>query len=179
MNLRLKRTPGIYLVGFMGSGKSTIGRHLAHRIGWNFFDTDHEIESAEKTSIAELFETRGEPEFRRIEGEILRQHVRWIERGRPAVLALGGGAFAEQANRELVAEHGVSVWLDCPFETVKRRVAAQPGGAIRPLARDAEKFAELYEARRSIYELADFRVAIESDNPEGAVGAILAGPIFR
>jgi shikimate kinase len=178
MNLRLKRTPGIYLVGFMGSGKSTVGRHLAHRMGWNFFDTDHEIESAEKTCIADLFEQRGEPEFRRMEAEILRQHVRWIERGRPAVLALGGGAFAEQANRELLAEHGISVWLDCPFETVKRRVA-QHGGAVRPLARDAEQFASLYEARRVIYQLADVRICIGSDDPETTVGAILADPMFR
>src|SRR3954471_2598998 len=125
MNLRLKQTPGIYLVGFMASGKSTVGRHLAHRLGWNFFDTDAEIESAERMTIAEIFEQRGEPEFRRIEREILRQHVRWIEHGRPAVLALGGGTFAEQANRELLAEHGISVWLDCPLESVKRRIAQQ------------------------------------------------------
>src|SRR5262249_46847843 len=83
MNLRLKLTPGIYVVGFMGAGKSTVGRHLAHRLGWSFFDTDHEIEAAEKTTIAEIFSTRGEPEFRRIESEILRHHVQWIERGRP------------------------------------------------------------------------------------------------
>ena len=81
MNLKLKRTPGIYLVGFMGSGKSTIGRLLAHRLGWSFFDTDEEIERGEKTSIAEIFEHRGEPEFRRIEAAIVRQHVAWIERG--------------------------------------------------------------------------------------------------
>ena len=177
MNLRLKRTPGIYLVGFMASGKSTIGRHLAHRMGWNFFDTDHEIEAAEKTSIADIFEQRGEPEFRRIEAEILRQHVLWIERGRPAVLALGGGAFAEQANRELVAEHGISIWLDCPLESVERRIAQH--SVVRPLARDPEKFAALYESRRAIYALADRRVSIESDDPEIAVGAILADPIFR
>jgi shikimate kinase len=178
MNIRLKRTPGIYLVGFMGSGKSTVGRHLAHRMGWNFFDTDHEIESAEKTTIGELFEQRGEPEFRRIEAGILRQHVAWVERGRPAVLALGGGAFAEQANRELLAEHGISVWLDCPFDVVKRRVA-EHGGAVRPLARDAERFAALYDARRAIYQLADIRVSIESDDPETTVHAILAHPTLR
>src|SRR6202041_1849842 len=71
MNVRLKRTPGLYLVGFMGSGKSTVGRHLVQRLGWSFFDLDHEIEAAEKTTIAELFDTRGEPEFRRIESEML------------------------------------------------------------------------------------------------------------
>jgi shikimate kinase len=177
MNLRLKRTPGIYVVGFMASGKSTVGRRLAHRIGWNFFDTDSEIERAEAASISELFEKRGEQEFRRIETEILRQHVRWIERGRPAVLALGGGAFTQKANRELLANNGVSVWLDCPFETVKGRVAAQHG--IRPLARDPQSFAALYEARRELYQLADVRVAIESDDPEAAIDAILSGPIFQ
>src|SRR5580658_8129753 len=122
MNIRLKRTPGLYLVGFMGSGKTTVGRHLAHRLGWSFFDLDHEIEAAEKTTIAEIFDTRGEPEFRRIESEMLRQHVRSVERGRPAVLALGGGAFVDAGNRELVQQNGIAIWLDCPFDRVQRRV---------------------------------------------------------
>jgi shikimate kinase len=179
MNLKLKGTPGIYLVGFMASGKSTVGRHLADRLGWNFYDTDQEIESAEKMTIAELFDGRGETEFRRIESEILRRHVRWIERGRPGVLALGGGAFAEARNRDLLSDHGVTIWLDCPFETVQRRVAAQQGGLLRPLARDPEKFAALWTERRASYELADIRVSIDTDDPEAAVTAILADPIFR
>src|SRR5689334_7312447 len=114
MNLKLKGSPGIYLVGFMASGKSTIGRLLAHRLGWSFFDTDDEIEAAEKMTISEIFEQRGEPEFRRIEAEIVRQHVRWIERGRPAVLALGGGVFTQAENRRILEGRGVTVWLDCP-----------------------------------------------------------------
>lgn len=179
MNLKLKRSPGVYLVGFMASGKSTVGRHLAHRLGWNFFDTDHEIESAEKTTIAELFDARGEAEFRRIEREILRQHVRWIERGRPAVLALGGGAFAQDANRALLADNGVTVWLDCPFDVVQRRVAAQRGGELRPLARDPKKFQALWTERQAVYALADVRVPIDCDDPESAVAAILAHPIFQ
>ena len=179
MNLKLKRTPGIYLVGFMAAGKSTVGRHLAHRLGWNFFDIDKEIEAAEKLTIAELFETRGEPEFRRIEADILWQHVRWIERGRPAVLALGGGAFAAGTNRELIEENGVSVWLDCPFPTVQRRVAQQHGGLLRPLARDPVEFEALFRRRLEIYQLAHMRVAIEGDDPEQTVDAILAGPYFQ
>lgn len=179
MNLKLKRTPGVFLVGFMGSGKSTVGRHLAHRIGWSFFDIDCEIEAAERTTIAELFETRGEAEFRRIETAILREHVRWIERGRPAVLALGGGAFTEQANRELLANNGITVWLDCPFEIVKRRVAQQHGGALRPLARDPEKFESLWNTRRSVYQLADLHVPVTRDDPDEAVAAILASPVFQ
>lgn len=178
MNLKLKRTPGLYLVGFMASGKSTVGRHLAHRMGWSFFDLDVEIEAAEKTPIAEIFAGRGEAEFRRIEGEMLRDHVRWIERGRPAVLALGGGAFTIEPNRALLADHGISVWLDCPFDVVRRRIAEQHQhhGPVRPLAQDPEKFAALYDARRVHYQLADARVEIASDDPEQTVTAILSHP---
>ena len=176
MNLKLKRTPGVYVVGFMASGKSTVGRHLAHRLGWNFFDTDHEIEKAEKLTIAEIFRTRGEAEFRRIETEIIRQHVAWIERGRPAVLALGGGAFVEPASRQLLQDNGMAVWLDCPFELVKRRVALE---THRPLAQDPEKFAALFDARREAYGRADIHIAIESDDPEFTVDAIVGHPLFQ
>ena len=176
MNLKLKRTPGLYLVGFMGSGKSTIGRALAHRIGWSFFDIDDEIEAAEKLTIAELFDTRGESEFRRIESAILSQHVKWIERGRPAVLALGGGAFIDPANRELVNANGFSIWLDCPFDIVQRRVGH---ATHRPLARDPEKFAGLFRARRETYARAEVHVPIESDDPAATVEAILNHSIFR
>jgi shikimate kinase len=176
MNLRLKRTPGIYMVGFMASGKSTVGRHLARRLGWNFFDTDDEIEASEKVKIAEIFAERGEPEFRRIETGIIRQHVRWIERGRPAVLALGGGAYVEPPNRELLENNGVTVWLDCPFETVEQRVA--PAGH-RPLARDPEAFRALFQARRECYQLADAHIPIQTDDPEAVVDLILADPLFK
>jgi shikimate kinase len=176
MILKLKRTPGIYVVGFMASGKSTVGRHLAHRLGWNFFDTDDEIESAEKMAIAEIFTTRGEEEFRRIEAAIIRQHVRWIERGRPAVLALGGGAFVEPENRQVLSENGISVWLDCPFDVVQRRIA---NTTHRPLAQDPQKFAELYEARRGAYGNAEISVKIESDDPEVTVERIMDHPLFK
>jgi len=176
MNLKLKRTPGIYVVGFMASGKSTVGRHLAHRLGWNFFDTDHEIESAEKVTIAEIFTTRGEAEFRRIETDVIRQHVRWIERGRPAVVAVGGGAFGEPASRALLQHNGLAVWLDCPFEVVKRRLG---DGSTRPLAQDPEKFAALFQSRRAAYSLADIQIPIESDDPEVTVAAIVRHPLFQ
>ena len=176
MNLKLKRTPGIYVVGFMGAGKSTVGRHLAHRLGWSFFDTDAEIEAAENTAIAEIFAARGEAEFRRIETAIISQHVHWIERGRPAVLSLGGGAFTLPENRLLLQDNGIAVWLDCPLETIKHRVAH---ATHRPLARDPEAFAALYEARRDHYRLADVHVPISSDDPEITVAAILAHPIFK
>jgi shikimate kinase len=176
MNLRLKRTPGIYMVGFMGSGKSTIGRHLARRLGWNFFDTDDEIEAAEKMKIGEIFSAHGEPEFRRIETDIIRYHVRWIERGRPAVLALGGGAYVEPPSRELLENNGITVWLDCPFETVERRVAP---ATHRPLARDPEAFLGLFNTRRELYQLADVHIPIQTDDPEAVVDLILAHPSIQ
>ena len=118
MILKLKNTPGIYLVGFMGSGKTTIGRLLAERLGWHFADLDDEIEAQQGSSIAEIFDLRGEEEFRRIETGVVRAQVRTIERGRPTVVALGGGTFAQQANFDLLENNGVSIWLDCPLETV-------------------------------------------------------------
>jgi shikimate kinase len=176
MNVRLKRTPGLYLVGFMGSGKSTIGRLLARRLGWSFFDLDHEIEAAEKATIADIFDARGEAEFRRIESEMLRQHVRWIERGRPAVVALGGGAFVDVRNRELILQNGIAIWLDCPFDLVQRRVG---DAYARPLARDPQRFATLYESRRAIYAMADVRIVIESDDAEATLEAIANHPILK
>jgi len=176
MNIRLKRTPGLYVVGFMAAGKSTVGRHLADRLGWSFFDVDEEIEAAEKSTIAEIFDTRGEAEFRRIEALILGQHVHWIERGRPAVLALGGGAFAQPANRELVLGNGLAIWLDCPLDLVKHRVAQ---ASHRPLARDPESFADLYHARREFYALADVHVPVASDDPVVTVETILAHPLLK
>jgi shikimate kinase len=176
MIAKLKRTPGIYLVGFMGCGKSTVGRALAEQLGWQFCDVDERIEAAEGMAISRIFEERGEAEFRRIESHAILDCVRDIERGRPAVLALGGGAFAQENNRELLIDNGVTVWLDCPFEVVKRRVEV---AEHRPLARDAQKFADLYEARRPAYAQAEFRVPVENDDPTGPVAAILALPIFR
>jgi len=176
MNLRLKQTPGIYLLGFMACGKSTVGRHLARRLGWSFFDLDEEIEAAEKTTIAQIFDTRGEAEFRRIESEMLAQHVQAIEHGRPAVLALGGGAFLAPANRELLANNGVSVWLDCAFERIERRVA---WASHRPLARDPEKLLALFHERRDTYRLADVHIPVETDDAEALAGAILAHPCLQ
>ncbi len=176
MILKLKRTPGIYLAGFMGSGKSTIGRLLAERLGWHFADLDAEIEAAASMSIFDIFETRGEAEFRRLERETMRERVRAIERGWPTVVALGGGAVVEPEAWALVENNGITIWLDCPWETVRRRV--EPA-RHRPLARDLESLARIYEARRESYARADYRIAIESDDPAVAVEAVLGLPLFQ
>jgi len=175
MILKLKRTPGIYLVGFMASGKSTIGRMLADELGWSFADLDEDIETRHGASISDIFDNQGEAEFRRIETSAIAALVRTIERGRPMVVALGGGAFVQPANFELLENNGISVWIDCPFPTICERVGR---ASHRPLARDPEKFRELYETRRAGYGRADYRIEISSDDPGIAVQSILTLPIF-
>ena len=174
--LKLKRTPGIYLVGFMGCGKSTLGRLLAERLGWSFVDLDDDIETREGTTIAALFESEGEQTFRRIESDAIRARVRSIECGIPMVVALGGGAFVQEVNYELLENNGVTIWIDCPFDVIQRRVEKE---CHRPLARDPEKFAQLYESRRGAYSRADFHITVGDEDPESAVESVLKLPVFR
>lgn len=176
MILRLKRTPGIYLTGFMACGKTTIGGLLAERLGWQFADLDAEIEAAEQRSIAEIFDTLGEQAFRRVETETLQQRVRAIERGTPTVVALGGGTFVQHENFDLLENNGVTIWLDAPLEMVSRRIGRN---TVRPLARETTDFEELYRLRRQAYGRADFRIVIEDDDPARAVDAVLQLPLFR
>ena len=171
MILKLKRTPGIYLAGFMGSGKSTVGRALADALGWQFVDLDEEIERSEGAAISEIFDQRGETAFREIESRMLRQQVKSVETGRPHVIALGGGAFVQEENFAILSNNGVTVWLDCPFETVERRLS---GFHHRPLARDPRKLRALFDERVRGYAHADYRVPSGSDDPQVAVKQILA-----
>ena len=175
MLLKLKRTPGLYLVGFMGSGKSAVGRLLADELGWSFADVDEDIEKAQGVSIAEIFDTRGEDEFRGMEREALRKRVREVECGKPMVVALGGGAFVDPDNRKLLEERGVTVWLDCPFHRISARLEGQ---THRPLARDPEKFQRLYDDRRDLYGKAEHRIEADTDDPATIVAEILKLPIF-
>jgi shikimate kinase len=171
MILKLKRTPGIFLVGFMGCGKSTVGRALADELGWRFLDLDEEIEKQENCSIAHIFDTRGEPAFRLIETAALRQITRAIDAGRPHVVAVGGGAFLQEQNVELFLNKGVSIWLDAPFERIAKRIEGQEH---RPLARDPQKFRALYDARRGGYARAEYRIDIANDDSAHAVSLIHA-----
>jgi shikimate kinase len=181
MDNKLKRAPGVYLAGFMGSGKTTVARVLADRLGWDFIDLDAEIEAAEQTTIAQLFESRGEPEFRRIETEALRKVMRRIERGMPSVIALGGGSFAQPVNTDLLEGHGISVWLDCPFETIEVRIHGDlrnMDADTRPLARDREQFRRLYEERRAAYARATYHIDADCE-VEHAVDLILGLPCWK
>jgi shikimate kinase len=175
MILKLKRTPGIYLVGFMGCGKSTVGRALADELGWSFFDLDVEIESGAGSTISDIFDTQGEQIFRALEASALAKRVKAVQAGRPQVIALGGGALMDDKNFELVSNHGVVVWLDAPFDLIEKRVAAE---SHRPLARDREKLRELFDARSPRYALADYRVEAPEEDVVATVRRILELPLF-
>lgn len=175
MLLKLKRTPGLYLIGFMGSGKSAVGRLLADELGWPFADIDEDIEQAQGISIAEIFDQRGEQEFRNIEREALRKRLRDVESGKPIVLALGGGAFVDPANQKLLEDRGVTMWLDCSFPRICNRLEGQ---THRPLARDPDKFRQLYDDRLPSYSKAEYRIEADTDDLAAVVSEILKLPIF-
>ena len=141
----------VYLVGFMGAGKSSVARALGKRLDWKVEDIDARIERAERRDIPTIFRDNGEPYFRAREREALIGLL--PERG--AVVASGGGTFADASNRELMLRDGAVVWLDAPFETVLRRV---PLDGRRPLAADRLGMEQLYNQRLAAYRQAHLRV---------------------
>lgn len=175
MILKLKRTPAIFLLGFMGCGKSTVGRLLSDELGWSFFDLDEEIEKAAGRPISEIFDTLGEAEFRRMESIALRERVSAVLKGRPQVISLGGGAFTIAENRHTASENGVTIWLDTPLNVIEQRIASE---THRPLARDREKMRELYLNRRESYAAADYCVETGDHNAAEIVRLIGQLPIF-
>jgi len=162
----------IYLLGFMGSGKSTVGKMLARMLGWPFIDLDTVIEAGQGLSIREIFENSGEPFFRQIERAALTE----ASKAEPSVIALGGGTFAQPANIDLIRESGgTTVWLDCPPEVLRARCQ---GLQNRPLFRDEESFTQLLTQRIPCYGLADFRISTEGRKPEEVVEQILSLRVF-
>ena len=175
MHLKLKRTPGLYLTGFMGAGKTTVGRILGDKLGWDFTDLDAVIETSHGAPVPAIFAAQGEQAFRGMESATLRKVIEGIQRGHPTVVALGGGAFLNPVNLDLLAISGITVWLDCSFETSLQRVALEGG---RPLAQDAATFHELFDQRRAGYARADYRVDAEGD-AESVAFAILTLPLWK
>ncbi|MBC7928711.1 MAG: shikimate kinase [Bryobacteraceae bacterium] len=176
MNLKLKRTPGIYLVGFMGCGKSTVGRLFAEEIGWRFADLDQDIEGQQKTTITDLFHRFGEEQFRRMETAAIQKRVQAVRRGSPTVLSLGGGAFTREENIELLTENGITVWVDTSFDIMRERVAHQNH---RPLARDPQRFRQLYEERLQFYERAEFRIEETNGDSRAALRKLIDLCLFE
>jgi shikimate kinase len=147
----------VCLIGFMGAGKTSVGRALARRMGWTFQDLDQIIETNQGKPVAAIFAGAGEAEFRRLERATLEDLLNRESTGGNTVLALGGGAFAQAHNRDALEKSGaITVLLEAPLEELRRRCDCD--GHVRPLAREAARFAQLFAARRATYELARMRV---------------------
>jgi shikimate kinase len=141
----------IYLVGFMGAGKTTVARALGRRLGWPVEDVDERIEARERRSVAAIFAASGEPYFRQQE----RQALGELLPARHIIVATGGGTFAEPDNRALMLADGAVAWLDVPLARVFDRV---PADGRRPLAADRAQMEQLYARRRLAYAEAHIRV---------------------
>lgn len=154
----------IVLVGLMGAGKTSVGRRLAARLGLPFRDADVEIEQAAGCTIAELFARFGEAEFRAGEQRVMQR----LLAGEPIVLATGGGAFMAAATRAAVHEAAVSVWLRCPLEVLRRRVALRNNRPLLAGEDAAEVLARLAAARNPFYAEADLAVDGGDEGPDAA-----------
>ena len=156
MTYTLAVTNAVILVGFMGAGKTTVGHLLAERLGWEFVDLDDRIRERERRSVADIFRDSGEEYFRTIETQCLREVLATIPR-EGLVMALGGGAFVQSRNAELIASTNTPVvFLDASPAVLYRRCEPQVGQ--RPLLADPNQFRQLYESRRAGYMTAGVRV---------------------
>ena len=135
----------------MAAGKSTVATALGGRLDWRVEDVDARIEARERSAVADIFATRGEAHFRTVERAVLRDLLPL----RHAVVATGGGTFADPANRRLINADGASVWLDISLDTVVERL---PPDGRRPLAADRTSMEALYRTRRSSYRHAHLRL---------------------
>lgn len=145
------RADKVYLVGFMGAGKSTVARALARRLDWKVEDIDERIERRERRDIPTIFRSEGEPYFRALE----RDEILALLGERGVVVATGGGTAIDPANRELMLRDGAVIWLDAPFSTLLDRV---PSDGRRPLAADRIDMERLYNQRLPAYRQAHLRV---------------------
>ena len=152
---QLKRT--VVLVGMMGSGKTAIGRALALQLDVPFVDSDAAIEEAAAATIPEIFARDGEAFFRNREAEVLAR----LLSDTPQIVSTGGGAFLASANRDLIAQKGVAVWLNADIETLWERVRHKD---TRPLLRTADPKATLtalFNDRSPIYQLAGLQTQVD------------------
>jgi len=158
----------IFLIGFMGAGKTTTGRALARRNGWLFVDLDGRVEASLRMPVAQVFRARGEAFFRAEESRQLAACARFGS----LVVATGGGTYAQPGNRELIRRLGVSVFLDVPWGEVVRRLPAKQDD--RPLFGAPEQAFALYSQRLPHYRAADLTLRPEPGEDAEALAGRLA-----
>ncbi len=172
------RPPRVLLIGMMGAGKSVVGALLASRLGWPHLDSDQLVEQRTGTSVARIFSEEGEAAFRAEEAAVLAEVVSGPG---SAVVSVAGGAVLAAANRRLVADAGVVIWLRASLPTLAGRVDR---GNHRPLL-DGDRVArltELYAARRRYYEeIADVVIDVDDLSPAEVADRVVAvaGPLDR
>jgi shikimate kinase len=167
LNARRDTDAPLYLVGFMGVGKSTVGRALAARLGWEFEDTDALVESTEGRAVEAIFRASGEGRFREAEWDALRS----LDGRKQIVVATGGGLFLGVAQRAFVRSQGVSCWLDAPLPLVAARMGAGTSRPAWPVG-DALSRRAFFDRRRAAYALADFRVDASRASADDLASAI-------
>jgi shikimate kinase len=159
----------IFLTGFMGAGKSSVGRALAARLGVPFVDLDAEIVARTGATIPEIFAAGGEGEFRRLEREALEAVLTPPELA-DAVIATGGGTVAWAGTAERLAASGATVWLNLPFAAIVERIGAL-GKRDRPLFRDETQAFALYRERLAAYRRCDLEIAVAAEESPEEVAA--------
>jgi shikimate kinase len=164
----------VFLVGFMGAGKTSVGRALSRHLGWRFEDLDDRIQARARRTVSEIFQQAGEAGFRAAERAALRELLAEIETGPPLIAALGGGAFAQEEVASLLAAWGgVTIFLDAPADELWRRCGSDV--VDRPLRREEAEFRRLYEARRPRYLQASLKVDTVGRAIEQIVSEIAEG----
>jgi shikimate kinase len=153
-----ERPSRVVLVGFMGSGKSAVGRVLARRLGYRFEDMDRRIEERAGRTIAEIFRDDGEEAFRKLE----REEARAVSRLSGRVVASGGGAFAQPETRAILQKGAVTVWLRCEIGRILSRI---PSDSSRPLAGNHDIMRALLAEREPSYRMADVAVDASAGSP--------------
>ncbi|HEX6719777.1 MAG TPA: shikimate kinase [Pyrinomonadaceae bacterium] len=149
----------LVITGFMGCGKTRVARELAQRLNLEMIDLDDRITQREGRSPAQLIKEEGEQSFRSIESDVLQELLKAKHSG---VIALGGGAWIEERNRDLLNQYGCkSVWLDVPFEVCWSRIEAS--AEDRPLGKTREEAEARYARRRPFYALARVHIAVTVD----------------
>jgi shikimate kinase len=161
-----ERPPRVVLVGFMGSGKTSVGRLLARRLGYGFEDMDRRIEERAGRTIAEIFRDDGEVAFRERE----REEALALSRLRDRVVAAGGGAFSRPETRALLQEGALTVWLRCDLDRILARV---PADGSRPLAGNRDIMRALLAEREPFYRMADVAVDASSGTPREVADRIV------